>query len=102
MFCGTGSGTGTGSKTISAAAGFSGGWNHYAVVVDRDGDMLTYFNGIQSDRITISGSTGTVKVRFQLQNYASGNRRIYHNYTHNNNAESGSYVANCGLMELDA
>ena len=60
MFCGTGSGTGTGSKTISAAAGFSGGWNHYAVVVDRDGDMLTYFNGIQSDRITISGSTGAI------------------------------------------
>ena len=51
---------------------------------------------------TISGSTGTVKVRFQVQNYASGNRRIYHNYTHNNNAESGSYVANCVLMELDA
>ena len=51
---------------------------------------------------SISGSTGTVKVRFQVQNYASGNRRIYHNYTHNNNAESGSYVANCVLMELDA
>ena len=51
---------------------------------------------------SISGSTGTVKVRFQVQNGAGGNRKITSNYTHNDNSESGTYVSNCVLMEVEA
>ena len=85
-------GTSSGSRT--AAFGFA---RPYAT------DMgMVVASGSKIWSPSISGSTGTVKVRFQVQNYAGGNRRIYHNYTHNNSAESGSYVANCVLMELDA
>ena len=50
---------------------------------------------------TPSGSgSRVVTVKFMLQNRASGNRRIYNNYSHANDDDSVVTVSTCTLMEV--
>jgi hypothetical protein len=50
---------------------------------------------------TPSGSgSRVVTVKFTIQNRASGNRRIYNNYSHANDDDSCVTVSTCTLMEI--
>jgi len=52
---------------------------------------------------TPSGSgSRAVTVKFMVQNRASGNRRIYNNYSHNNSDDSVATVSTCTLTEVGA
>jgi len=46
---------------------FSAGWNHVALVFDREGQMVCYVNGVEQVSADISGSTGDISTPYSFK-----------------------------------
>lgn len=71
-----------GSSRVDISSGESvvGSWKHIAIVVDRDGEMVLYVNGVATNSADISGTVGTLDGDYPFNIGQDGTGTYNHNY----------------------